>query len=71
MRGSQKLPTVIKKDKTQKEITATSVLLNVTKFLYLSPSDSARSLSTQLIAVDIAKDTEHKVLLMMKFATVA
>ena len=70
MRGSQKLPTVIKKDKTQIEITATSVLLNVTKFLYLTPSDSARSLST-LIAVDIAKDTEHKVLLMIKFATVA
>ena len=70
MRGSQKLPAVIKMDKTQKEITVTSVLLNVTKFLYLSPSDSARSLST-LIAVDIAKDTEHKVLLMIKFATVA
>ena len=70
MRGSQKLPAVIKMDKTQKEITVTSVLLNVTKFLYLSPSDSARSLST-LIAVDIAKDTEHKVLLMIKFALVA
>ena len=64
------MPAVIKMDKTQKEITVTSVLLNVTKFLYLTPSDSARSLST-LIAVDIAKDTEHKVLLMMKFATVA
>ena len=70
MRGSQKLPAVIKMDKTQIAITATSVLLNVTKFLYLSPSDSARSLST-LIAVDIAKDTEHKVLLMIKFALVA
>ena len=70
MRGSQKLPAVIKMDKTQKEITVTSVLLNVTKFLYLSPSDIARSLST-LIAVDIAKDTEHKVLLMIKFASVA
>ena len=70
MRGSQKLPAVIKMDKTQIEITATSVLLHVTKFLYLSPSDSARSLST-LIAVDIAKDTEHKVLLMIKFAAVA
>ena len=70
MRGSQKLPTVIKKDKTQKEITVTSVFLNVTKFLYLSPSDSARSLST-LIAVDIAKDTEHKVSPMIKFALVA
>ena len=70
MRGSQKLPAVIKMDKTQKKITVTSVLLNVTKFLYLTPSDSARSLST-LIAVDIAKDTEHKVLLMIKFASVA
>ena len=64
------MPAVIKMDKTQKEITVTSALLNVTKFLYLSPSDSARSLST-LIAVDIAKDTEHKVLLMIKFALVA
>ena len=47
-------------DKIHKAITVINVLLKVTTFLYLSPSNKARSLST-LIAVNVNKDTEHKV----------
>ena len=47
-------------DKIHKAITVINVLLKVTACLYLSPSNKARSLST-LIAVNVNKDTEHKV----------
>ena len=44
-----------------KPITAICVRFKVTTCLYLSPSNKARSLST-LIAVNVNKDTAHKVL---------
>ena len=47
-------------DKTQKPKAIIHVLLKVTSCLYLSPSNKARSLST-LIAVEVVKDTPHKV----------
>ena len=48
------------KDKNQKPKAIIYVLLKVTTCLYLSPSNKARSLST-LIAVEVDKDTAHKV----------
>ena len=47
-------------DKSQKPKAIIYVLLKVTTCLYLSPSNKARSLST-LIAVEVDKDTPHKV----------
>ncbi len=45
---------------SQTQVMTTRARLNVTACLYLSPSNSARSLST-LIAVDVEKDTPHKI----------
>ena len=46
----------------QKQVMTTRTRLNVTTCLYLSPSNSARSLST-LIAVEVKPDTPHNVTL--------
>ena len=47
-------------DKNQKPKATIHALLKVTTCLYLSPSNKARSLPT-LIAVEVDKDTPHKV----------
>ena len=60
IREFQKIVQALTMDKIHKAITVINVLLKVTTFLYLSPSNKARSLST-LIAVNVNKDTEHKV----------
>ena len=60
IREFQKIVQALTMDKIHKAITVINVLLKVTTCLYLSPSNKARSLST-LIAVNVNKDTEHKV----------
>ena len=60
MRGFQKLVKVPIMDATQNTIIVMYALLRVTTRLYLSRSNSARSLST-LIAVRVSRDTEHKI----------
>ena len=60
IREFKKIVQAIMMDKIHKAITVINALLKVTTCLYLSPSNKARSLST-LIAVDVPKDTAHKI----------
>ena len=48
-------------------ITLIYTFLVVTIYVYLRPNNRARSLST-LVAVDINKDTAHRMLLEIRFA---
>ena len=48
-------------------ITLIYTFLVVTIYVYLRPNNRARSLST-LIAVDVNKDTEHKMIPEIRFA---
>ena len=60
IRGFKKKADAPTMDKIQKPVTVIHVLLKVTTCLYLSPSRKAKSLST-IIAVNVNKDTAHKI----------